>query len=70
MTEIRNSKSVLVIEYWYLRFNCNLVLGIWDLEMFDYLTNRRLTVYRLPLTVHRLSFIVFTSHQTFVKYRR
>jgi len=50
MTEIRNSKSVLVIEYWYLRFNCNLVLGIWDLEMFDYLTNRRLTVYRLPLT--------------------
>ena len=30
MTEIRNSKSVLVIEYWNLRFNCNLVLGIWD----------------------------------------
>ena len=30
MAEIRNLKSVLVIEYWNLRFNCNLVLGIWD----------------------------------------
>ena len=26
--EIPNSKSVLVIEYWNLRFVCNLVLGI------------------------------------------
>ncbi len=34
MTEIRNFKSVLVIEYWNLRFNCNLVLGIWDFELF------------------------------------
>ena len=34
MTEIRNFKSVLVIEYWNLRFNCNLVLGICDLELF------------------------------------
>jgi hypothetical protein len=24
MTEIRNPKPVLVIEYWYLRFICNL----------------------------------------------
>jgi hypothetical protein len=31
MTEIQNSKHVLVIEYWYLRFICNLVLGIWNL---------------------------------------
>jgi hypothetical protein len=35
MTEIRNFKSVLVIEYWNLRFNCNLVLEIWDLELFE-----------------------------------
>ena len=30
MTKIRNSKPVLVIEYWNLRFVCNLVLGICD----------------------------------------
>ena len=30
MTEIQNFKSVLVIEYWNLRFVCNLVLGAWD----------------------------------------
>jgi hypothetical protein len=41
MTEIQNSKPqhhlkkknpkyVWVIEYWNLRFICNLVLGIWD----------------------------------------
>ena len=30
MTKIRNSKPVLVIEYWNLRFVCNLVLGNWD----------------------------------------
>jgi hypothetical protein len=30
MTKIRNSKPVLVIEYWNLRFVCNLVLGVWD----------------------------------------
>ena len=28
MTKIQNSKPVLVIEYWNLRFVCNLVLGI------------------------------------------
>jgi hypothetical protein len=26
----RRLKSVLVIEYWNLRFVCHLVLGIWD----------------------------------------
>ena len=26
-----NPKYVWVIEYWNLRFVCNLVLGIWDL---------------------------------------
>ena len=30
MTEFQNSKPVLVIEYWNLRFVCNLVLGVWD----------------------------------------
>jgi hypothetical protein len=30
MTEIRNSKPVLVIEYWNLQFICDLVLGVWD----------------------------------------
>jgi len=31
MTEIQNSNNpVLVIEYWSLRFICNLVLGIWN----------------------------------------
>jgi hypothetical protein len=30
MTEIQNFKYVLVIEDWYLRFICNLMLGIWD----------------------------------------
>ncbi len=30
MTEIQNSKPVLVILYWNLRFVCNLVLGVWD----------------------------------------
>jgi hypothetical protein len=29
MTKIQNSKC-LDIEYWKLRFICNLVLGIWD----------------------------------------
>ena len=44
MTEIQNPKPshhlkkenfkyVLVVEYWNLRFICNLVLGIWDLGM-------------------------------------
>ena len=54
MTEIRNLKTLLVIKYWNLRFVWDLVLGIWDLEMFDYLTNRRLTVYRLRLTIYCL----------------
>ena len=30
MTKIRNSKLVLVIEYWNLKFVCDLVLGAWD----------------------------------------
>ena len=30
MTKIQNSKPVLVIWYWNLRFVCNLVLGVWD----------------------------------------
>jgi hypothetical protein len=30
MTEIQNSKPVLVIQYWNLKFVCNLVLGVWD----------------------------------------
>ena len=30
MTEIQNSKPVLVIWYWNLKFVCNLVLGVWD----------------------------------------
>ena len=33
MTKIQNSKRVLVIEYWNLRFICNLVLGIWDFNI-------------------------------------
>jgi len=33
MTEIQNSKYVWVIEYWNLRFICNLVLGIWGFGM-------------------------------------
>jgi hypothetical protein len=40
--QFQNFKPVLVIEYWNVRFNCNLVLGIWYLELFDYLTNRRI----------------------------
>jgi len=31
--EKENSKYVWVIEYWNLRFACNLVLGIWDFRM-------------------------------------
>ena len=30
MTEIQNSKYDWVIEYWNLRFVCNLVLEVWD----------------------------------------
>lgn len=30
MTKIQNSKPILVIEYWNLKFVCNLVLGAWD----------------------------------------
>jgi hypothetical protein len=33
MTKIQNPKRVLVIEYWNLRFICNLVLGIWDFNI-------------------------------------
>ena len=32
MTEIQNPKPVLVIEYWNLRFVCNLVLGVWNFK--------------------------------------
>ena len=32
MTEIQNSKPVLVIEYCDLEFICNLVLGIWNFK--------------------------------------
>jgi len=39
--QFQNFKFVLVIEYWNLRFNCNLVLGICDFEKFDNLTDRR-----------------------------
>ena len=35
MTKIQNLKlAVLVIEYWDLRFICNLVLVIWNLNHF------------------------------------
>ena len=36
MTKIRNS-NVLVIEDWYLRFICNLELGIWDFVIIPHL---------------------------------
>ena len=32
--EKKNFKYVWVIEYWNLRFICNLVLGIWDFSTF------------------------------------
>ncbi len=44
-------------QYWNLRFNCNLVLGIWDLGLFDVLNDfydfndLQFTVHRLLLTV-------------------
>ena len=57
MTEIRNFKSVLVIEYWNLRFNCNLVLGIWDFELFAVL-NDFYDFYDLPLTAYRSPFTI------------
>jgi hypothetical protein len=45
MTKIQNSKSVWVIEYWNLRFICNLVLGIWNLcpmkQSFEYPTKEK-----------------------------
>jgi hypothetical protein len=58
MTEIRNFKSVLVIEYWNLRFNCNLVFGIWDFELFDVLNDFYdfYGFYDLPLTIYHLRF--------------
>ena len=28
--QFQNSKPVLFIEYWNLKFVCNLVLGVWD----------------------------------------
>ena len=38
MTKIRNSKLVLVIEYWNLKFVCDLVLGVWDFISSPYST--------------------------------
>jgi len=32
MIKIKNSKPVSVIEFWVLRFICNLVLEIWDFQ--------------------------------------
>ena len=32
-SQFQNSKYVWVIEYWNLRFICNLVLGIWGFVM-------------------------------------
>jgi hypothetical protein len=58
MTEIRNFKSVLVIEYWNLRFNCNLVLGIWNFELFDVL-NDFCDFNDLPLIAYRLHYLLF-----------
>jgi hypothetical protein len=46
MTKIQNSKPVLVIEYWNLRFICNLVLGIWDFT--DFSTPQQLAIFRGP----------------------
>jgi len=34
--KIPNSKLVLVIKYWILRFICNLVLEFWDLSLLQY----------------------------------
>ena len=46
MTKIQNCKTVLVIEYWNLRFVCYLVLGVWDFIFSITLTNfRRLGPY-------------------------
>ena len=38
MTKIRNFKLVLVIEYWNLKFVCDLVLGVWDFISSPYST--------------------------------
>jgi hypothetical protein len=34
--QFQYSKPVLVIEYWNLRFVCNLVLGVWDFISLPY----------------------------------
>jgi hypothetical protein len=52
MTKIRNSKPVLVIEYWNLRFVCNLVLGVWDFIYSTTLAKRDLR------RVRRLTFLL------------
>ena len=47
-----NFKYVLVIEYWNLRFICNLVLGIWDLGMRYYRFQCSTFSFLLPDTRH------------------
>jgi hypothetical protein len=47
MTEIRNFKLVLVIEYWYLRFICDLVLGVWHLDLFVLLFFKPVTIIKI-----------------------
>ena len=42
-----NFKYVLVIEYWNLRFICNLVLGIWDSGM-------RIADFRIRIMLYAL----------------
>jgi hypothetical protein len=74
MTEIRNFKSCFghcnwgparrvgspEDQYWNLRFNCNLVLGIWDFELFDVLNDFYdfYGFYDLPLTAYCLRLTV------------
>ena len=41
--QFQNSKPVLVIEYWNLRFVCNLVLGVWD--FIDSSTPKQLSIF-------------------------
>jgi hypothetical protein len=48
MTKIPNSKFVLVIEYWNLRFVCNLVLGVWDFIGSPYSNTPLLINYPTP----------------------
>jgi hypothetical protein len=62
----KNPKYVWVIEYWNLRFICNLVLGIWDLGiriskqaegrdsyLWERLSSRDITAFTIS-TIYRL----------------